>query len=86
MRASARRNDFVVGIGTPGNSHNVIEAMKKAREIGAFTLGLTGKDGGRLKNVADQCINVKSNLTPIIQEMHIVIIHMICYSLDAKPE
>ena len=86
MRASARRNDFVVGISTSGNSQNVIGAMKKAREVGAFTLGLTGKDGGKLKNVVDQCINVSSDLTPIIQEVHIAIIHMICYSFDAMLE
>ena len=60
--------------------------MKKAREVGAFTLGLTGKDGGKLKNVVDQCINVSSDLTPIIQEVHIAIIHMICYSFDAMLE
>ena len=77
------KDDFVVGISTSGNSQNVIGAMKKAREIGAFTLGLTGKDGGRLKNVVDQCINVNSDVTPIIQEVHIAIIHMICYSFDA---
>ena len=86
MRASARRNDFVVGISTSGNSQNVIGAMKKAREVGAFTLGLTGKDRGKLKNVVDQCINVNSKLTPIIQEVHIAIIHMICYSFDAMLE
>ena len=80
------KGDFVVGISTSGNSQNVIGAMKKAREIGAFTLGLTGKDGGKLKNVVDQCINVNSDLTPIIQEVHIAIIHMICYSFDAMLE
>ena len=80
------KDDFVVGISTSGNSLNVIGTMKKAREIGAFTLGLTGKDGGRLKNVVDHCINVNSNLTPIIQEVHIAIIHMICYSFDAMLE
>ncbi len=80
------KDDFVVGISTSGNSQNVIGAMKKAREVGAFTLGLTGKNGGKLKNAVDQCINVNSDLTPIIQEVHIAIIHMICYYLDAMLE
>lgn len=80
------RGDFVVGISTSGNSLNVVEGVRKAREIGAFTLGLTGRDGGKVKNVADRCIRVDSNLTPIIQEVHIAIIHMICYSFDEMLE
>jgi D-sedoheptulose 7-phosphate isomerase len=80
------RNDFVVGISTSGNSQNVVEGIKKAKEIGAFTLGLTGREGGKLKNVADLCIKVKSDMTPIIQEVHIAIIHMICYSFDEMLE
>ena len=80
------KDDFVVGISTSGNSNNVIEGMKKAREIGAFTLGMTGKDGGKLKGVVDHCIKVDSTFTPIIQEVHIAIIHMICYSFDEMLE
>jgi D-sedoheptulose 7-phosphate isomerase len=76
------KDDFVVGISTSGNSNNVIEGVKKAREIGAFTLGMTGKDGGKLKGVVDHCIKADSTFTPIIQEVHIAIIHMICYSFD----
>jgi D-sedoheptulose 7-phosphate isomerase len=53
LRASARRNDFVVGISTFGNSHNDIEGIRSAKLAGAYTLALTGRDGGRLKNVAD---------------------------------
>ena len=79
-------NDFVAGISTSGNSANVIEGIRKAREIGAFTLGLTGKNGGKLKKEVDHCIRVNSSLTPIIQEVHIAIIHMICYSFDAMLE
>ena len=80
------KDDFVVGISTSGNSNNVIEGMRKAREIGAFTLGMTGRDGGRLKGVVDHCIKVNSTFTPIIQEVHIAIIHMICYSFDEMLE
>ena len=43
-------------------------------------------DGGKLRNEVDHCIGVKSNITPIIQEVHIAIIHMICYSFDAMLE
>ena len=86
MRASARRNDFVVGISTFGNSHNDIEGIRSAKLAGAYTLALTGRDGGKIKNVADYCIKVNSNSTPIIQESHIAIIHMICYAFDTLLE
>jgi D-sedoheptulose 7-phosphate isomerase len=80
------KGDFVVGISTSGNSPNVIEGIRTARKIGAFTLALTGRDGGKLRNEADQCIRVNSDVTPLIQEVHIAIIHMICYSFDAMLE
>ena len=80
------RNDYVVGISTSGNSPNVINGVRKAKEIGAYTLALTGMDGGKLRNEVDHYIRVKSNITPIIKEVHIAIIHMICYSFDAMLE
>ena len=60
--------------------------VREAKEIGAYTLPLTGMDGGKLKEEVDHCIRVRSNRTPIIQEVHITIIHMICYSFDAMLE
>ena len=64
--------DSVDGISTSGSSKNVVEGFKKAREIGAFTLGLTGKSGGEVKNVVERCLRLDSDVTPIIQEVHIV--------------
>lgn len=80
------KGDYVVGISTSGNSPNVIEGIRKAKEIGAFTMALTGKKGGRVKDLADRWIRVSSDFTPIIQEVHIAIIHMICYSFDLMLE
>jgi len=79
-------NDFVVGISTSGNSENVIKGIEKAKENGAFTLALTGRKGGKLAEVSDMSIRVNSDFTPIIQEVHIAIIHMICYSIDSLLE
>ncbi len=76
------KNDFVVGITTSGNSPNVLEGIRSARRAGAFTLALSGRDGGAIKSIADYCIRVNSNSTPLIQEAHITIIHMICYAID----
>jgi D-sedoheptulose 7-phosphate isomerase len=75
-------NDFVVGISTSGNSTNVVKGIERSRELGAFTLALTGRDGGKLARVAEECIKVDFDTTPIVQEAHISIIHMICYCLD----
>jgi D-sedoheptulose 7-phosphate isomerase len=78
--------DFVVGISTSGDSLNVIKGIEKAREKGAFTLALTGRKGGKLADVSEMSIRVNSDFTPIIQEVHIAIIHMICYSIDSLME
>ena len=80
------KDDFVVGISTSGNSPNVVEGIRSAKLAGAYTLALTGRDGGMIKDVADYCIKVNSNSTPIIQESHIAIIHMICYAFDTLLE
>ncbi len=80
------RNDHVVGISTSGNSPNAINGVRKDEEIGSYTLALTGMDGGKLRDEVDHCIRVKSNITSVIQEVHITIIHMICYSFDAMLE
>jgi D-sedoheptulose 7-phosphate isomerase len=55
VRASVRPNDIVVGISTSGNSVNVLEAMRAAREISAGTIGFTGSSGGELAQLCDIC-------------------------------
>ena len=64
-------NDFVASISTSGDSANVVKGIERAREKGAFTLGLTGNSGGKLAHVAEACIKAHSDFTPIIQEVHI---------------
>lgn len=76
--AHVKMGDVVIGISTSGNSTNIIKAFDKAKEIGAFTVGLLGKDGGMLKNKSDVCILVECNKTPHVQESHITIIHILC--------
>lgn len=74
--------DVVFGISTSGNSGNIIKAIKAAKERGAYTVALTGKSGGKLSGLVDLLFNVESDFTPVIQEVHISIIHMICLELD----
>ena len=69
----------LIGISTSGNSKNVNRAIEKAKEQGHFTIGLSGKEGGRLSEIADLCITVPdTNMTPVVQTAHNIIYHRIC--------
>jgi D-sedoheptulose 7-phosphate isomerase len=70
--------DVAFGISTSGNSANVIRAMEVARRRKLITIGLTGKDGGKMRAAVDYCICVPSQETPRIQEAHIFTGHIIC--------
>jgi D-sedoheptulose 7-phosphate isomerase len=86
VEALAQKSDVVIGISTSGNSKNVIKALKKAKKLGCKTIGFTGKDGGKMSDICDVNIIVPSNDTPRIQEMHILIGHIICQSVDNEWE
>jgi D-sedoheptulose 7-phosphate isomerase len=86
VEALAKKGDVVLGISTSGNSKNVIKALKKAKKLGCKTIGLSGKDGGKMSDICDINIVVPSNDTPRIQEMHILIGHIICQSVDNEWE
>ncbi|MHB1830551.1 MAG: SIS domain-containing protein [Candidatus Micrarchaeaceae archaeon] len=77
VEAFAKRGDVVMGISTSGNSQNVINAINKANSIGCLTVALTGKGGGKLKGIANITIEVDSNETSLIQEVHIAVGHII---------
>jgi len=82
IEALANKGDIAIGISTSGNSKNVIKALIKAKKIGCKTIGLSGKDGGVMNDFCDLNIIVPSQDTPRIQEMHILIGHIICQSVD----
>lgn len=84
IEANAAKGDIVVAISTSGNSPNIIYAVEKAKKMGCKTIGLTGKEGGKLAKIADVSIVVPSNNTPRIQEAHISIIHIVCELLDKE--
>lgn len=73
-----RRGDLLIAISTSGNSGNVIRAVEEANELGILTVGLLGRDGGRLLSMCSQSIVVASNVTARIQECHILIGHTLC--------
>ena len=73
-----KEGDCLIGISTSGNSENVYLAIKKAKVLGGKTIAFLGKDGGKIKNIADISIIVPSDCTARIQESHIMIGHIIC--------
>lgn len=82
VEALAVKGDLLVGISTSGNSPNVINALKFGKEIGCMTLGLSGRGGGKMTEFCDLNLIVPSEDTPRIQEMHILIGHIICQAID----
>lgn len=71
-------NDVLIGLSTSGNSPNIVAAFRAAQQKGMLTIALTGEKGGELKAFSDILINVPSTCTPRIQEVHILIGHIIC--------
>ena len=84
VEALANKGDVAIGISTSGNSINVISALKLANDLGCITIGLSGKGGGDFNSLCDVNIVVPSEDTPRIQEMHIVIGHIICHLIDQE--
>lgn len=84
VEALARSGDVVVGISTSGNSPNVVLALEAARAIGCKTVGLLGRDGGKIAPLVDLNLTVPVQETPHIQEAHITIIHLLCDILEQQ--
>ena len=78
-----QEGDVLIAISTSGNSANVVKAVKTAKEKGIYVIALTGENGGILAKESDLCLAVPSQVTARIQEMHIMIIHMICEVVEA---
>ena len=82
IRAIGLPGDIAWGISTSGNSPNVIKGLDAAEKKGMVTIGLTGIDGGPIAKMVDHSLNVSSNSTPRIQEVHITVGHVICEMID----
>lgn len=82
LRALGRKGDVAIAISTSGNSLNVLRATSAAREIGLVTVALTGKDGGQLGSMVHHHLNVPHSSTARVQEIHIMIGHILCQLVD----
>ena len=80
--ALGKRGDIALGISTSGKSSNVIEALKVAKKLGLYTIGLSGGDGGLMKDFCDYLILVPSRETPRIQEGHLLFLHIFSELLE----
>jgi D-sedoheptulose 7-phosphate isomerase len=81
IKAIGQKDDIAWGISTSGNSKNVIAGIHTAREMGLYTIGLTGR-GGALAACGDMVFAVESDTTARIQETHILLGHMLCALVD----
>ncbi len=81
LQALVAAGDIVIGISTSGNSPNVLLAMEAAKRYGAITVAFTGSSG-KLKESADYVLSVPSKDTPLIQEAHITVGHIICQLVE----
>jgi D-sedoheptulose 7-phosphate isomerase len=82
VEALAKEGDILIGISTSGKSLNVVRAIEMGLNIGCKTITFTGNNGCKLINMSDYNINIESTVTARIQEMHILIGHLICVVID----
>ncbi|HRH56756.1 MAG TPA: D-sedoheptulose 7-phosphate isomerase [Chitinophagales bacterium] len=84
VKAKGKKGDILIGLSTSGNSANILEALKVAKERGLIIVGFTGETGGKMKDYCDYLINIPSTDTPRIQECHITVGHIICQLVEEK--
>jgi len=84
VKAKGKKGDILIGLSTSGNSANILEALKVAKERGLIIVGFTGETGGKMKDYCDYLINIPSTDTPRIQECHITLGHIICQLVEEK--
>lgn len=82
--ALVARGDVVVGITTSGRSENVLRGFKAAKEKGAITIALCGKDGLAKGGAADHVVSIPSDNGAFVQEVHLMLLHVWCAAVDAE--
>lgn len=84
IEALARKGDIALALSTSGNSPNIIEALKKAKEMELLTIAFTGKGGGKLASLPEYLLDVPSKSTPRIQEVHLFLLHLLAQELEKR--
>ena len=84
VEALGDEGDVALALSTSGTSPNIVEALRAAKKERMLTIALTGEGGGKLGPLADFLLDVPSRSTPRIQEVHLVLLHLIAQELDDK--
>jgi D-sedoheptulose 7-phosphate isomerase len=84
IQAVGKKGDVLVCISTSGNSSNIVNAMREAHRLEMSCIAMTGETGGLMAGLADVLINVPSADTPRVQEVHILIGHIICELVETE--
>lgn len=84
IAAHGQEGDLAVAISTTGNSPNVLRGVEEAKARRLMTIGFCGRDGGRLAGLVEECFTVESNSTARIQEVHGLLIHLLCEIVDRE--
>lgn len=79
LKNFAEPGDVLLAISGSGNSENVLRAVRYANEVGCVTIGFTGFEGGKLKELVQHCVVIPSDHMGRIEDMHLILQHMICY-------
>ncbi|MFC2168268.1 SIS domain-containing protein [Acidobacteriota bacterium] len=84
IEALGRKGDVAIGLSTSGSSPNIISAFESAKKNGLKTIAITGNGGGELAAVCDYLLDVPSSATPRIQEVHLLILHIMAEEIEKK--
>jgi D-sedoheptulose 7-phosphate isomerase len=84
ISALGQKGDIFIAISTSGNSPNILHAIEAARKKNITVIGLTGRDGGKMKSLCDLSLVVPSTITARIQEIHILVGHLLCGALERE--
>ncbi len=84
IEAIGKAGDILFLLSTSGNSPNLIDAVNRAKEKGMKTLGLLGRDGGKVRGMLDQALVVDAQVSPRIQEVHIAVVHILCDLVESS--
>lgn len=84
LEGTGIEGDITIGISTSGDPQNVVEALQLAKQKGLFTVGFTGKSGGKMKDIVDLCLCIPSDDTARIQEAHIMMGHIMCEIVESE--
>ncbi|MFP4083254.1 MAG: SIS domain-containing protein [Candidatus Aminicenantes bacterium] len=84
VQALGKKEDAAIGISTSGNSPSVIKALQEAKKRGLVTVALTGRGGGKLAQIPDYLLDVPSTFTPRIQEVHLMVLHIMAQQIESR--